>query len=244
MSQESATNVSGSLQRLHRRIEEKAKDRTARPIVIVAIGDSVTQGVAEVDHLLHNDVYHAQLKKLLEKQYPLTTFSVINSGVDGDTATAAAARFSRDAIAYQPDLLLIGFALNDSVAGFEGLKQYTESINTLINRTRSETEADLVILTPNMMLTRENDAIPEKYAEYTELMLNIQNQGILASYVDRLREVAKEQSVPVADVYEKWATLASQGTNTTAMLSNGLNHPDPAGHALAAETIFNVIQTA
>jgi len=47
--------------------------------------------------------------------------------------------------------------------------------------------------------------------------------------------------VAVADVYARWETLETRGVDTTAMLLNGLNHPDEAGHQLAAETIMEVI---
>jgi GT2 family glycosyltransferase len=76
-------------------------------VLIVALGDSVTQGLAEPDRFLHDQVYHAHLKRLLEQRHPLCTFSVINAGADGQTAADGLARFDRDVAAHQPDLLLV-----------------------------------------------------------------------------------------------------------------------------------------
>jgi hypothetical protein len=54
------------LERFHQRIHEKSTDRSAAPALIVALGDSVTQGIGGIDELYHDDVYHARLKRKLE----------------------------------------------------------------------------------------------------------------------------------------------------------------------------------
>ena len=85
-------------------------------MLIVAFGDSVTQGYTKANTIEAKYVYHQRLKEQLENRYPLTTFSVINAGVAGFTAEGSLERLQRDVIRYQPDLVLIGFGLNDAVA--------------------------------------------------------------------------------------------------------------------------------
>jgi lysophospholipase L1-like esterase len=228
--------------RFHQRILEKAADRSRQPVLIVALGDSVTQGLAEPDRFLHDQVYHAHLKRLLEQRHPLCTFSVINAGADGQTAADGLARFDRDVAAHQPDLLLIAFGLNDAaLGGLEGVDQFARSLETLIERTRSQTDAEIVLLTPNMMLTRDNDAIPHRYRHFAHILLRVQTSGALAQYARRIREIAQFQQVAVADVYREWEILASRGIDTTTMLSNGLNHPNEEGHRHAGEAILSVL---
>lgn len=230
------------LARFHQRIGESASDRSGRPVLIVALGDSVTQGLAEPDHFLHDQVYHAHLKRRLERQYPLATFSVINAGADGQTAVDGLKRFDRDVAAHQPDLLLIAFGLNDaSLGGLARIEQFAGSIESLIERTRSQTKADLMLLTPNMMLVRDNDAIPQRYRHFAPAMLQLQTSGVLAHYARRIREIAQHHQIAVADIYRQWETLASCGVDTTAMLSNGLNHPNEEGHRYAGEAIFRAL---
>lgn len=230
------------LARFHARIEEKTRDRSAAPVLIVALGDSVTQGVAEVDHLLGAATYHQQLLRLLERQYPLATFSVINSGVDGDGAEGGLKRLERDVIRYQPDLLLLGFCLNDAtIGGAEYRATYQAALRSIIEKTRSETTADIVLLTPNMMVTRPNENVHQTHLQLVDRFIAVQRDGMLASYAEAMREVGAELNVPVADVYAEWEKLAADGLDTTAMLSNGLNHPTEAGHQMAAATVLKTL---
>lgn len=230
------------MKRLAQRIEEKIHDRSSRPVLIVALGDSVTQGVGQVDQLLHRDVYHARLKAMLEQRFSLCTFSVINAGVDGQTAAGGLSRFGRDVTVYQPDLLIIAFGLNDAVVGGEaGIDAYRSSIESLIVQAREHTEADVLLVTPNMLLTRDNDTVAACYRQYVPAMLKVQRNGTLAKYAGVLRSVAAAHGIAVADIYHEWQALADAGVDTTAMLCNGLNHPDAEGHRLAADVMFRTI---
>jgi lysophospholipase L1-like esterase len=232
-----------TLERLHRRIREKAADRSAAPVLLVALGDSVTQGIGRVDELYHDQVYHAVVKRRLEVAYPLCTFSVINAGVDGDRVTTGAARLDRDVIRHQPDLVFIAFGLNDASVGGEGnLPDFEATLARLCERIREEAGSDVVLLTPNMMLTRENDAIPPQWRHVADELMAIQRSGLLGRYAAAIRDVGRRLQVPVADVYEQWSQRAAAGVDTTADLANGLNHPDAAAHERAAEVVSNVIR--
>lgn len=233
------------LERFHSRIAEKAHDIASAPVLIVALGDSVAQGAAGLNEILHEGVYHAQLKRLLQQRYPQSIFSVINAGVGGETALGGLRRLDRDVLRHQPDLVLIAFGLNDAAAGAEeGLEHYAETMRDMIGRIRKDSDADIILVTPNMMASRDNDAVPECYRHLTEAFLYFQNTGILAAYAQKLREVGQADNVPVADIYAAWAGLAASGVDTTAMLANGLNHPNVEGHRLAADVIMQVIESA
>ncbi len=222
----------------HRRIGLKAADRTAPPVLIVALGDSVTQGITGVDQIAHEAVYHARFKRSLERRFPLTTFSVINAGVDGHTAGDGVQRLDRDVIRHQPDLVLVAFALNDAaIHGADGTDGFEHNLTRIVDDVRDRTKADVALVTPNMMLTRDNDAIPACYQQYTRLMLDTQVEGVLAAYAERVRRVAEARGAVLVDVYARWERLARKGVDTTAMLANGLNHPTDEAHAIAAEAL-------
>lgn len=230
-------STSNPLARFHQRIAETAANAEAAPVLIVAFGDSVTAGENPVD------VYHAQLHKLLEARYPGSRFEVINSGVGGETATGGLARIDKDVIAYQPDLTLIAFGLNDCAEGdLAGLPQFEENIRSLVDQTRTGTSSDIMLLSTNWMPTHATDAIPEQWAHVTEMFLHLQNDGILAAYGQRLSEIAASEGIAFGDVYGGWANLAASGVDTTAMLVNGLNHPDAEGGKLAAAVILKAIE--
>ena len=67
--------------RFCQKLREKAEDRFARPVIYVALGDSVTQGFREHDParspLYHGDVYHAQFQRMVHAKFPGTVLSVI-----------------------------------------------------------------------------------------------------------------------------------------------------------------------
>lgn len=227
------------LARFHQRIAETAGNTDAPPVVIVAFGDSVTAGENPVD------VYHAQLLKLLEARYPDSRFEVINSGVGGETATGGLARVDKDVIAFQPDLTLIAFGLNDCAEGdLDGLPKFTENIESLVNQTREATTSDIMLLSTNWMPTHATDAIPPEWAHVTDMFLHLQNDGILAAYARRLGEIAQAEGIAFGDVYGGWKELSDSGVDTTAMLVNGLNHPDAEGGRLAASVIMKTIEAA
>jgi acyl-CoA thioesterase-1 len=235
------SSADAPLSRFHARIEQKIKTPNVAPVLIVALGDSVTQGAAS-EGLLHEMVYHAQFRSLLEKHYPNGTFSLINSGVGGETADGGLIRVERDVIRYQPDLVLIAFGLNDA-AGYkiEKIDHFTGVMETLIQRIQNETDADIILLSTNMMPTHDNPNIPDQWKHVTEDFIQMQNGGVLAAYRDRIKEIGAKFGAPVADVYGGWEKLVEQGVDTTAMLLNGLNHPDPAGHRMAGEIIMDVV---
>jgi lysophospholipase L1-like esterase len=234
--------MSTSLSRFHRRITDVSQRKEKSPVLIAALGDSVTFGSGAEGELLGDDVYHAQLQRLLEKQYPQCAFRVINAGKNGQNAAGGLAELESIVLPSQPDLVLIGYGLNDAAGGEQaGLPEYSQALETLISRTREASCANIILLTPNMMPHHDNEKIPDKWRHVTELFLRLQNEGILAAYAQCVREVGAKNNVAVADVYAAWEELEARGVDTTAMLANGLNHPDAEGHRLAAGVLLQVI---
>jgi acyl-CoA thioesterase-1 len=237
-----ATPSTHYLARFHERIYERQHESSASPLVIVALGDSVTSGAGLPGEYYHEEVYHAQLRRMLNQRYPACLFNVINAGDDGRDAPRGVERLERDVLHHQPDLLLVGYSLNDAYGyGIEGLEQYGEALTTIVRRTREVTQASIVLLTPNMMPSRANDNVPAQYRELEPGFIRLQNDGVLAAYAQRVRDVGAAHAVAVADVYAAWEKLQQAGSDTTAMLVNGLNHPDTTGHRIAAECILQFV---
>jgi len=223
------------------RLSEKARDVSTAPVLIVALGDSVTQGVMEHQFLDGGAVYHRQLQTWLESFYPTTSFSTINAGVSGGTAASALNRLERDVSPHQPDLVLVAFGLDDCLAGTAGLDAFTRALLEIINPLRDGTSADIVLPTPPFMARRSNFRIHPDHAAMAEAIIANQNNGVLSLYAEAIREVATDRQVLLVDVYREWSRLAEDGLDTDMWLINGLNHPDTRGHALAATLIFHTL---
>ncbi len=229
------------MRRFFRRIAEKARDVAQPPVVTVALGDSVTQGVMEHNVLDSQHVYHRLLQSSLEDFFPTTTFSTINSGVSGGNVPQALERLDRDVIAYQPDLVLIAFGLNDSLQGEAGLSSFAEGLSAIVHRIREGSSADIILLTPPFMARKPSHRIHPEHLPMTEKILETQNSGMLGCYADAVRCVASQDQVPLADIQKEWQRLADCSLDTDLLLINGLNHPDQRGHRLAATLVFHLL---
>ena len=229
------------LERLRERIADKAEHVAAAPILMVALGDSVTMGCMEYGEFDYAHVYHHRLKRLLEARYPMAVFNLLNAGVNGQSASGGLARLERDVLRYAPDLVLVAFGLNDSSLGRLGVPRFADTLVRIVGDIRSRTDADVILLTPNFMNTRDGDRVPEVYRSCVEDFIRRQTGGVLAAYAEAVRQVGRANGVAVADVYAAWEDLARRGVDTTGLLSNGLNHPSVEAHRIPAELVMRLI---
>lgn len=232
------------MNRFFARIAAKARDPGQAPVLTVAFGDSVTQGVMEHRRLDSAAVFHRVLQTRLEQYFPATTFSTINAGVSGDNVAGALARLERDVLRHRPDLVLVAFGLNDSLGGLDGLAKFEQGLETIVSRIRGETEADMLLLTPPFMATRRGEKIHPDHVAFADVIIGAQTSGALVEYARTIRELGLRHGVIVADVHAEWKQLAEDGLDTDVWLVNGLNHPGPDGHHLAASVVFHELLAA
>jgi len=228
--------------RFHQRIAQKAADPAEPALLIVALGDSVTQGATTEGCYDFEALYHNRLKHLLEERHPQATFSVINAGCNGEGLPGGLRRLGRDVIRHQPDLVLIAYGLNDATAGGErNLTRFRANLYNVIARIRAATEAEIVLLTPNWMATHDNERVPQRWKDAINSFVRIQSSGTLAQYAATIRAAAADAGTALADVYAAWSSLAAEGTDITTLLANGINHPDATMHSVTAELIMEAI---
>ncbi|MBP5404586.1 MAG: GDSL family lipase [Clostridia bacterium] len=233
------------------KICKKQASLRANPAVTIAlIGDSVTQGCFEcyTDHegnlqtlFDYESSYGNRLKGMLNTLYPNVPFNVINAGISGDNAQGGLKRLDRDVLSYRPDLVIVGFALNDSTTGKEGLPAYKEALAEIVKRVVGA-GAECIVLTPNAMNTKISDFIKEPaYEKVAKNLLRIQTSGVLDLYAEAAREVAAENGATICDVYAKWKKMIAAGVNVTELLANKLNHPLREMHYLTAMMLCDCI---
>lgn len=214
--------------------------------LIVALGDSVTAGHFEfchdmdkVFHLLEKGVeagdgplevvdasecYPERFRSLLIRAYRQTSVSVVNSGIAGDTLLGMQKRLYRDAIRYQPDLLIINGSLNwQPECGTVSF--YKNVLREMIRAVKNETGTDIVLLTPNM-------ALKEPWGE---------KDTTLEERVAVIRELAEEEKVCLVDYYHLWELYEQAGYPVAELLANGWNHPTAAGHEAYARALMKLI---
>ena len=214
----------------------KNKDVHNKPApVMVCLGDSVTQGCFELYNPTPTTIetsfeqqyaYSQLLKNAFNLLYPRANAAIINSGHSGGTAKQGLERLERDVFCFNPDLVIVAFALNDSGGGLDGLPTFKDSLKGIFEACHAR-GIDCMYVTPNMMNTYTSGKIADPVSRrLAENFADRQKQdGLLDIYVEGAREVARECGVGICDVYGAWKRLAQCGVDTTDLLSNYLNHP-------------------
>ena len=178
---------------------------------------------------------------MLQILYPTVSFNFINAGISGDSAKGGLRRLERDVLSYHPDLVIVGFALNDSTEGEKGLADYKQAMTEMLSRIRAQ-GAESIVLTPNAMNTTVSCHLKEKpLVKFAEKFRKIQTEGVLDLYADAAREVAAACGARVCDVYAQWKKMIDAGVNVTELLANKLNHPIRQMHYLTAMMLVECI---
>lgn len=226
--------------------------------VIVALGDSVTAGHFEslimmspeelqevFIHMAENpsdsakiplmeitdsrESYVEKFRYMLIDKYELTSVSTINAGIAGDNLIQMEARAGRDVIRYQPDLVLINGSLNWDVS-MGTVDAYKAIVKRLVRRIKAETTADIILLTPN-------GDLPNKLFGGEEAPLPTTPER-----VEKIRQVAVEEEVCLADVYAVWENAREKGCLWEELLANKINHPSVEGHVVYAMVLMKLFE--
>ncbi len=235
------------------KIAKKSADIfTNPPVTIAFLGDSVTQGCFELYRTNENTLqtvfdYESSIARNLEKMlhflYTSAQVNVINSGISGDSAVGGLSRFDRDIAPFHPDLVIVGYALNDCGGGDDGLEIYKSSLRAIFTKI-SELGAEAIFLTPNMMNTEVSCHIKDQSVkELAPSFAELQNNGNLDKYAEAGKKTAEENGVVVCDVYAKWKAMQRGGIDTTNLLANHLNHPVREMNKMTAGMILDAMLT-
>jgi len=81
---------------------------------ILCLGDSWTFGA----NVAQRDTYPRQLERLLASRHPRARFEVLNLGVLGYSSFQGKELLRRQAIEWEPDVVVLGFGMNDGKIGF------------------------------------------------------------------------------------------------------------------------------
>lgn len=206
------------------------------PITIAAFGDSITQGCLLKCNDYEN-VYWNVLKKKLNEFRDAIPISVINAGIGGTTALQGTRRMERDVFRHCPDLIIVCFGLND-INGT--LEEYLTSLEKIFREIKRK-DTDAIFLTPNMLNTYvAEDTLPE-HLNYARVTAQYQNEGKMDWYMGAAVSLAEKMDIKVCDCYSQWKELYHQGTDTTQLLINRINHPNREMHAVFADSLYEMI---
>ena len=231
------------------KIIEKQRDlNAAAPVTIAFFGDSVTQGCFELyktgersfqTEFRVEDGYHTKLREILQLLYPSVPVNMIYAGISGGNTRVGLERVERDVCAFNPDLTIVCFGLNDCCAGMKGLDIYKESLKGIFQKLK-KCGTEIIFMTPNLLADTVSDEVTDSYTR--EVYANmIPHSETLGTYLENAKDICREENIRICDCYQIWNTLKKNEVNTTRLLSNRINHPVEKMHWLFAFKLAEII---
>jgi acyl-CoA thioesterase I len=191
-----------------------------RAINIVFHGHSVPSGYFVTPQVNTFESYPHLFHMDLKKRYPNAVINVIITAIGGENSIQGAARFQADVFRHKPDLIFIDYALNDRL---EDPAQVDAAWRSMITAAKNA-KVPLILCTPT--------------GDKTEDLSKPTNR--LRILADMIRGLAAKEDVMLADVSEAWVAKRSSQDRLHSMD----NHPNAAGHRVAADAIFKTFETA
>jgi acyl-CoA thioesterase-1 len=112
-----------------------------RPITIVALGSSSTEGAGAS---APDRTYPARLAQMLRQRWPDADVTVLNKGVGGQTADAVVARIDTDVLDQEPTLVIWQVGTNEVLRGMDEA-QFAAQLDDGVRRILAS-GADLVLM--------------------------------------------------------------------------------------------------
>ena len=148
----------------------------------------------------------------LQRRHPATQITAVNGATGGDSTVQGLQRLEAKVLAEKPDLVLLGFGMNDHNVGGVPVPQFEANLKEMIRRIRQDTPAEVVLFSafpPNPKW---------KFGSHR-----------MAAYAEATRRVATETRCAFADVFGNWEALAAR-KKPEDLLGNNINHPNDFGH--------------
>jgi lysophospholipase L1-like esterase len=203
---------------------------------IVFLGDSIT----------HQCLYTQYIEDYFYTRFPTLHLHFHNSGVGGDRAADALARFDMDVAAYKPKYVSILLGMNDGgykqwdATTFEayqkGMLELLDKIKeigaTAIVMGPTMYDRDALLLNPNAKHTQGFDGDAGKYYN-----------AVLAYYGSYMRDAAHERGLLYVDMFGALNDLSQQErlVDPNFTMIPGAVHPDPNGHTVMATAFIGTV---
>lgn len=197
----------------------KKKLEAGGPFKIITYGDSISAGgEATVQALRFDERYGAWLRT----RFPKAEITVENGATGGDSTVQGLARLEEKVLTRKPDLVLVGFGMNDHNVNSVPEDKFEENLVSITQQIKTRTGADILMLScfpPNPKWMHSSHRM-EVYAAATK------------------RAAARSASA-FADVFAVWQKVLER-KDISSLLGNNINHPNDYGHGLYAEALESV----
>jgi lysophospholipase L1-like esterase len=147
----------------------------------------------------------------------------IPAGVGGNRSVEMLKRVDADVISKKPDWLLLSCGVNDVWSRSIDLDTFKKNITEIVDRAQAA-GIKVMILPPTPIYEASKQEFNDK----------------IPSYVDFMKQLAKEHNLPCADIHQAWLDYIAAHANPdnpNIVTVDGV-HPNPDGHIVFAKTIL------
>ena len=190
-------------------------------VTIVALGDSITA----INHWTYGALNWAGLLwQGLGQCFP-KGYTVINSGISGDSAAGGLARLERDVLRFDPDIIFISFGTNDCSKTTPAL--FKRDLREMIRRIRAHGPCKIILRTPNPLV---DFASGQELTVKRQIGKTVVN-NCMKKFAQVIVEVAERDKTLLVDHYACWTkSMKSKYAGEMRLLMGDSCHPNANGH--------------
>ena len=192
-----------------------AKLNKGEPVLVLSYGNSIAAGAeASSPQFRFQNRWVEYLKTL----FPKATIQLQDGSLPGYTTVEGIAKWETFIGKKNPDLVLLGWGMNEANIGGITPKEYQNNLVKLVQLTKEQKNAEVIIYS----CFRPNDNW-----HYSGHSMNL--------YTDAAKEAAAISGCAFVDVYAIFEKVFAR-KDQPSLLSNNINHPNNFGHWLYFQT--------
>lgn len=192
-------------------VNSKEKLETGEPLIIVSYGNSITAGGEASSKELR---FQFRWVDYLEKNFPEAKITIEDVSIPGYCSHNGIEMWDDYIGKTSPDLVLLGWGMNDHNKGGNTPEQYKAYLIQLVGMIKEKKNAEVIIFSsfpPNDEWT---------YGSHS-----------MELYAEAAKQAALEAGCAYVDVYSVWIKVL-QRKDQSSLLGNNINHPNDFGHWL------------
>ncbi len=200
-------------------VDTREKLAAGHAFKVITYGDSISAGGEATQQRLRFDERYA---KYLQARHPRARVALENGATGGDATPQGLARLEEKVLTREPDLVLVGFGMNDHNVNGVPVEKFEENLVSIVQQIKERTGADVLLFStfpPN----------PDwKHSSHQ-----------MAAYAAATARAAQRTASAFADVHAVWQRVL-QRKDLPSLLANNINHPNDFGHWLYYQALASV----